>query len=442
MKDKGRPLTVTELLDKASNEVGQRFADRPLLEARFRMVLAEALDGRFARGEAFKHATRAWELRRRLLGQEHQDTLASRALQAQLIAGKGWLNPEHYASALPIAREVFAARGRVLGPAHPDTIGSASLLSWLLCQLQEFDQGVRLAEQAVAMAEASLGAGHPDTISARLNLGKVLLRVGRVDESVALLRVIEEECEEKLGPFEPETLAALNNLGLATAHSGELDGARRLMEVAVQRAIHMFGFCHPITSSPLGRLQGIMRQQGDFAGLRNRYQRWITELLATPLEQDQHQRHRRAVWLAGSALHLATLPPSIPFDGALAIRAAEEATILSDDWSGAWSFLGVVHYRLGHLDLAEQAVRTALNRQLDPQEHPFDPLVLALIYARRGDRARAFAEFENYRTLFKENLWLESRDPLEVEARALLGLSPGARSLDNRQGRLDPIDRP
>ena len=38
---KGRPVTMTELLEKASTEVGRRFAEQPLLEARFQMVLAE-----------------------------------------------------------------------------------------------------------------------------------------------------------------------------------------------------------------------------------------------------------------------------------------------------------------------------------------------------------------------------------------------------------------
>ena len=41
--------------------------------------------------------------------------------------------------------------------------------------------------------------------------------------------------------------------------------------------------------------------------------------------------------------------------------------MLSDRWSGAWSFLGVVQYRLGHLDEAERAIRTALDRKPDPR---------------------------------------------------------------------------
>ena len=100
--------------------------------------------------------------------------------------------------------------------------------------------------------------------------------------------------------------------------------------------------------------------------------------------------------------------------------------MLSDHWSGAWSFLGAVYYRLGRLDEAEQAIRTALTRQHDPQEHPFNPLVLTLIYARRGDHERALAEFQLFRKVCKVNIWHAVREPLEAEARTMLGLGPEA----------------
>ena len=79
---RGRPITVTELLVKADEAAGKRFTDRPLLEASFRMVLAEAFGslGSVVNSQtAREHAVRAWEIRDRLLGAEHPDTMASRA---------------------------------------------------------------------------------------------------------------------------------------------------------------------------------------------------------------------------------------------------------------------------------------------------------------------------------------------------------------------------
>jgi len=428
---RGRPWTVTELLDKAGEAAGQRFVDRPLLEASFRMVLAEAFGslGSVVNDQtAREHATRAWEIRRRFLGAEHPDTVASRALQAALISNGGWRNAENDARAEPIAREVVVARCRVLGPAHPDTIGSASLLSGILGRQGRFEEAMPLAEQAVATADANLGPDHLVAINARHNLGVVLLRAGRTDASLALLRVTAESCERLFGPVDPKTLSILNDLGDALTCSGRLEETRRLIEVTVARFIDVYGFCDIRTAGPLGALEQVMRKQSDFTTLRNMYQQQIRDLLAAPRELDQFQRHRRAVRLGCAALRLVTLPPQIPVDGPLALRAAHEACVLSDRWSGAWSFLGAVSYRLGRLDEAEQAITTALKRQHDPQEHPFDPLVLTLIYARRGERERALAEFELFRKVHKENIWLESREPLEAEARTLLGLAPDAMS--------------
>jgi tetratricopeptide (TPR) repeat protein len=379
---------------------------------------------------AREHAARAWEIRRRLLGADHPDTLASRALQANLIHSHRGLNPEVDTKPEPIAREVVAARRRVLGPAHPDTIGSESLLSMILSQERRFAEAVPLAEQVVAKADAHLGPDHRVAVRARHNLGLILLHAGRIEAATASLRATAENRERLYGPLEPQTISTLTNLGQALTRGGSLAEARRVLEVAAERAVRVYGICHIQASGPLGSLGTVMRRQADFATLRDVYQQRIRDLLSVPLEPDQFLRHRRAVVLAGTGVNLATLPPSIPVDGALALRAAREATMLSERWSGAWCLLGVVHYRLGHLEEAEKAIGTALELAHDPQEHPFDPLVLALVHARRGERERAVADFEDYRELLKADILREARDPLEAEARALLGLAADAKTND------------
>jgi eukaryotic-like serine/threonine-protein kinase len=422
----GRPLTVSELLDRASSDVSKRFAEQPLLEARIQMVLAETYSQTVKYKEAAGHAARAWDIRRRLLGPEDPDTLATRFLEAAMIAYDGYNNPELYTTAEPMAREVFTARRRVLGPAHPDTIRSGSFLSWILCGLQRFDQALALAQQAVALAEANPGAGNRVALEARHELGQVLLAMGDLDASIASLRITLDDCEKHLGPLDEETILTSIHLGSALANSGQFDEARQVLEVATERSSHLYGFCHIKTSYALGPLQDVMRRQGDFTTLRDRYMQWIRGLLTMPVEADQYLRHRRSARLAIMALDLVTLPPSIPVDGELALRAAQEASVLSDRWSGAWSLLGVVHYRLGHLDEAERAIRTAMERKPDPQEHPFDPLVLTLIHARRGDRRRAFAEFGLFQKLPKDKMYLRYLDQLEADARAVMGLEPDA----------------
>jgi hypothetical protein len=54
--------------------------------------------------------------RRRVLGEDHPDTLTSRATLAWLAARQG-----HRAEAEALYRQVIADRTRVLGADHPDT---------------------------------------------------------------------------------------------------------------------------------------------------------------------------------------------------------------------------------------------------------------------------------------------------------------------------------
>jgi hypothetical protein len=55
--------------------------------------------------------------RRRLLGDDHPDTLTSRATLARLAARQG-----RRAEAEELYRQVIADRTRVLGASHPDTV--------------------------------------------------------------------------------------------------------------------------------------------------------------------------------------------------------------------------------------------------------------------------------------------------------------------------------
>jgi tetratricopeptide (TPR) repeat protein len=250
----------------------------------------------------------------------------------------------------------------------------------------------------------------------RQNLASILRSCGRLDEAIALFRVVAGDSQRALGPLDRVTLSACNDLGGALADSGRFDEARQVFERGVEDHTRAYGFCHIRSTGARAGLVRAMLGQRDLAGLRDLEQRWIRDVLAAPADPDPYVLHRRAVTLSDIAVHLTELAPRVPIDGTLAIRAAEKATALSGTWSGAWTYLGLVHYRLGHLGEAEHAVRASLQRRPDPQEHPLDPLLLALVHARRGEHGQALAEFESYEKLQVPS-WLEA------EARALLGLA-------------------
>jgi hypothetical protein len=65
--------------------------------------------------------------RHRLLGDDHPDTLTSRAVLARLTARQG-----RRAEAEELYRQVIADRSRVLGPSHPDTAAARAELAQLV----------------------------------------------------------------------------------------------------------------------------------------------------------------------------------------------------------------------------------------------------------------------------------------------------------------------
>ena len=96
--------------------------------------------------------------RRRVLGEDHPDTLASADNLAMILGRVG----EHRA-ARELGEDTLARRRRVLGEDHPDTLTSAFILAAELSELGEYRAARELAEDILARRRRVLGEDHPDT---------------------------------------------------------------------------------------------------------------------------------------------------------------------------------------------------------------------------------------------------------------------------------------
>ena len=95
--------------------------------------------------------------RRRVLGEDHPDTLASAdnlAFSLQGVRGQ---------AARELGEDTLARRRRVLGEDHPDTLASASNLVMILGRVGEERAARELAEDILARGRRVLGEDHPDT---------------------------------------------------------------------------------------------------------------------------------------------------------------------------------------------------------------------------------------------------------------------------------------
>ena len=419
-------MTVGELLDRADATLGERFREQPLVEASVRMALAMSYETVAEFDRAEQNTARAFQIRERHLGPEHPSTLEALDLHAWILATEGWdFQLEKPRAAEPIARRALSARRRVLGATHIDTISSQTHLGMILSNLGRQDEAEPLLAQAAALGTQELGAEHEVTLLAWHYLAVVLKRQGNLGRAEALLRQVLENSERSLGPLHQETLYGLQDLVRVLGLQGRAEEARRLQLETVNRFAQVYGLCHIRTSAQVGHIFTLLKEERNYPAIRDLCERWIREILAAPPGVDQYERKRRSVRLSGLALNLATLPEPVPFDAALAVRAAEESAALNGDWDGAWTVVGVVYYRTGQIDKAMRIIQTSMARPRRKGGDDFDWLVLALIHARRGETDEVRIWYDKARNR-KDPVGFERDElrPLREEAAALLGVRP------------------
>ena len=79
-----------------------------------------------------------------------------------------------YAEAEQLSREVLADRRRLLGDDHPDTLTSRAILARLAGRQGRRAEAEELYRQVIADRTRVLGASHPDTAAVRNELAQAV----------------------------------------------------------------------------------------------------------------------------------------------------------------------------------------------------------------------------------------------------------------------------
>jgi non-specific serine/threonine protein kinase/serine/threonine-protein kinase len=180
--------------------------------------LAATLDGegRYAEAETLDRET--LEVRRRVLGPEHADTLRSMNNLAGTIEREARDLPDTlqqarlYSEAEKLERVALDIRRRVLGPQHPDTLGSMTNLASTLDNERHYLEAEKLQRETVEVERRVLGREHPETLGSMNNLAFSLERQGRYAEAEKLYAEALEIQRRILGPEHPITLLSMDNL--------------------------------------------------------------------------------------------------------------------------------------------------------------------------------------------------------------------------------------
>jgi tetratricopeptide (TPR) repeat protein len=195
---------------------------------------------------------------RRVLGEDHPDTLTSMNNLAAIRRGLGDLD-----GARQLHEQTLAGLRRVLGEDHPDTLTSMDNLAKVHRELGDLDGARRLHEQALAGFRRVLGEDHPDTLKAMNNLAETGRALGDLDGARELHEQALAARRGVLGEDHPDTLTTMNNLALTRQALGDLEGARDLQEQALAGRRRVLGEDHPDTVTSMNSLAAVHRELGE-----------------------------------------------------------------------------------------------------------------------------------------------------------------------------------
>jgi hypothetical protein len=130
-----------------------------------------------------------------------------------LLHGEGKL-----AEAEPYYREALEKQRRILGDDHPDTLNTINNLGLLLQDLRKLDQAEPFLREALEKSRLLRGDDHPSTIQTMYNLCGLLIRTGEHAEVTALMEPKEAAARKAFTGGNAHRLATfLNILGNARA---------------------------------------------------------------------------------------------------------------------------------------------------------------------------------------------------------------------------------
>jgi tetratricopeptide (TPR) repeat protein len=161
--------------------------------------------GDFAAAE--EPARTAWEISRRLLGDDDWRAMLDAAAYAAVLDGL-----ERYDESAAIYCAALAVFEKAFGTAHSEIATTLHNLAATLAMRGDRDAAERMYRRSLAMKEKLFGVDHPDVASTCNNLGHLMIDLGRPEAATPLLERAVAILETRVSPAHPHLALARNNL--------------------------------------------------------------------------------------------------------------------------------------------------------------------------------------------------------------------------------------
>ncbi len=248
----GREARVSQVLDRAAQDVDTAFADRPAIEAAIRTILGSTYSSLGMLDEAEPHIRAGLRLNLEVHGERSREYIGSLNDLAywERQRGRAEASIERYEQAIPIATEV-------LGAEHPATLSLRSDYANVLALVDRNQEAIEIFRELRAVRQRLFGTETRDALILTNSLAVALHRAEKLDEAEALYREGVELGERVFGADYPDTLTTKLNFGSMLVSRRKFDEAGPIMLDTYERIRRVFGESNPKSA-------GAARSVGDY----------------------------------------------------------------------------------------------------------------------------------------------------------------------------------
>jgi tetratricopeptide (TPR) repeat protein len=207
--------------------------------------------------DAERLAVKSMKARRRILGQDHEDTLRSMRMVvfAYQIGGQ-------WDAAEVLGVQILETRKKKFGSDHLDTLSSMQNLALTYRMQGRWDAAKELEVHVLKVRKKKLGADHLDTLLSMGNMASTYGNRGRWDAAEELEVHVLETRKKKLGADHPDTLIGMANLASTYGNQGRWDAAEELEVQVLENRKKKLGADHPNTLIGMANLASTYANQG------------------------------------------------------------------------------------------------------------------------------------------------------------------------------------
>jgi hypothetical protein len=207
--------------------------------------------------EAEKMSVQVLKTRKKILGDEHEDTLDG----IELVGAVYKLNGR-WDAAEELEIQVIETRKKKFGADHPSTLTSMDHLASTFWNQGRWDDAEKLLVQVIETRKMKHEMDHPETLISMANLASTFWNQGRWDEAEKLEVQVMETRKTKYGMDHPDTLASIGNLASTYQKQGRWNDAEKLEVQVMETRKTKHGMDHPDTLTSIGNLASTYRNQG------------------------------------------------------------------------------------------------------------------------------------------------------------------------------------